>query len=94
MPARPPTLVLACLLAACTTAAAAERPGGSSGATLRIGVRIIADCHDAGARDVAACGSARQRSDGEHPVPAQVAALSPPVDASEGTHPAPITVTY
>jgi hypothetical protein len=61
---------------------------------LRIGVRIIADCHSAGARDVAACGSARQRSGAGHPVPEQVAALSPPVERADRAHSAMITVTY
>ncbi|WP_184997045.1 hypothetical protein [Stenotrophomonas rhizophila] len=92
MPARPPSLVLACLLAACATAPAAARPGTGVGA-LRIGVRIMADCHGAGARN-AACQPARQRSDGDHPVPAHVAALSPPIDGATGAASATITVTY
>jgi hypothetical protein len=58
--------------------------------TLRIGVRIIADCHGAGARDIS-CRPARQRSDDTRPVPAQVAALSP---AEATDRPVPVTVTY
>jgi hypothetical protein len=54
-------------------------------------VRIIADCHGAGARDTA-CRPARQRSDDTRPVPAQVAALSPAVDGTD--RPVPVTVTY
>ncbi|MDX3935082.1 hypothetical protein [Stenotrophomonas sp.] len=91
MPPRPPSLVLACLLAACATAPAGARPGTGTATPLRIGVRIIADCHGAGARDTA-CRPARQRSDDTRPVPAQVAALSPAVDGTD--RPVPVTVTY
>ena len=97
MSPRPPSLVLACLLAACATATATAtatagaRPGVGTATPLRIGVRIIADCHAAGARDIT-CRPALQRSDDLHPVPAQVAALSPAVDATD--RPAPVTVTY
>ena len=91
MSPRPPSLVLACLLAACATAPAGARPGVGTATPLRIGVRIIADCHAAGARDIT-CRPALQRSDDLHPVPAQVAALSPAVDATD--RPAPVTVTY
>ena len=91
MSPRPPSLVLACLLAACATATAGARPGVGTATALRIGVRIIADCHAAGARDIT-CRPALQRSDDLHPVPAQVAALSPAVDATD--RPVPVTVTY
>jgi hypothetical protein len=91
MPPRPPSLLLACLLAACATAPAGARPGVGTATTLRIGVRIIADCHAAGARDIS-CRPARQRSDDTRPVPAQVAALSPALETSD--RPVPVTVIY
>lgn len=92
MPAHPPSLVLASLLA-CAAVPAVARPGTGGGA-LHIGVRIIADCHAAGAHDTACRRPARQRSDGAQPVPAQVAALSPAIESTTRVHSPSLTVTY
>lgn len=93
MPARFLFFAFACLLVVCAIGPAVARPSQSSGAALRVGVRILADCRDTGARRTA-CGPAQQRSDSNHTVPAQVATLSP-VDESNGPgHAATVTVTY
>ncbi|MEN1994028.1 MULTISPECIES: hypothetical protein [Stenotrophomonas] len=96
MPARPPSFVLAWLLAvyAAVYAAvpAAARPGAGSAATLQVAVRIVADCGSPGAEALPTCRPARQRGDALHPVPAQVAALSPAIADTGRT--APVTVTY
>ncbi|WP_421680489.1 hypothetical protein [Stenotrophomonas bentonitica] len=92
MPARPPSFVLAWLLAVCAAVPAAARPGAGSAATLQVGVRIMADCRSPGAEALPTCRPARQRGDALHPVPAQVAALSPAIADTGRT--APVTVTY
>lgn len=92
MPARPPSFVLAWLLAVCAAVPAAARPGAGSAATLQVAVRIVADCGSPGAEALPTCRPARQRSDALHPVPAQAAALSPAIADTGRT--APVTVTY
>lgn len=92
MPARPPSFVLAWLLAVCAAVPAAARPGAGSAATLQVAVRIVADCDSPGAEALPTCRPVRQRGDALHPVPAQVAALSPAIADTGRT--APVTVTY
>ena len=92
MPARPPSFVLAWLLAVCAAVPTAARPGAGSAAALQVAVRIVADCRSPGAEALPTCRPARQRGDALHPVPAQVAALSPAIADTGRT--TPVTVTY
>jgi len=92
MPARPPSFVLAWLLAVCAAVPAAARPGAGSAATLQVAGRLVAACGRPGAEALPTCRPARQRGDALHPVPAQVAALSPAIADTGRT--APVTVTY
>jgi len=95
MPPRSPSFALAGLLALCAAASSATaRPATGGSAGLRIGARIVADCSRPGTPGEPACRPAQQRSDGRQPVPAQVTALSPTIEAARPGHPALVTVTY
>lgn len=103
MPPRSPSFALAGLLALCAAASSATarpataRPATGGSAGLRIGVRIVADCSRPGTPGTPgepACRPAQQRSDGRQPVPAQVTALSPTIEAARPGQPALVTVTY
>ncbi|WP_369969181.1 hypothetical protein AB8E26_00765 [Stenotrophomonas rhizophila] len=95
MPPRSPSFALAGLLALCAAASSATaRPATGGSAGLRIGVRIVADCSRPGTPGEPACRPAQQRSDGRQPVPAQVTALSPTIEAARPGQPALVTVTY
>ncbi|MEG2803720.1 hypothetical protein [Stenotrophomonas sp.] len=95
MPPRPTVLLLACLLGtSLLPPPASARPPAGGSATLRVGVRILADCRRPEAAQAADCRPARQRSDNAAPVPAQVAALTPVAEAPRDGRPGAVTETY